>query len=142
MTAEKEPEPRFEDVPQAVGCGTETILLVEDDPHVRHLAREILIHQGYEVWEAASPRQALESVREKPHIVRLLLTDLMMPSMNGCDLAREVSQLQPGIGVLFMSGYTDPDLARRTEVHPETALLEKPFTAATLLDSVRRALHN
>lgn len=139
-TDEQGGEPLFSDAPEQAVCGSETILLVEDDQHVRRLAREILSHEGYEVWDAVSSSDALESVRQKPETVRLLLTDLVMPSMNGCDLAREVALIQPGIRVLFMSGYTDRDLAHRAALRPEAPLLEKPFTAAKLLQSVRQAL--
>jgi len=141
-TEEEEGEALFTDVPPPRSCNSETILLVEDDQHVRRLAREILVHEGYDVWEAVSGNHALESAREKPGRVRLLLTDLVMPAMSGCDLARELTALQPGIRVLYMSGYADTELAHRAELRPESALLEKPFTAATLREGVRRALND
>ena len=130
----------IEEAPIPKTSGTDTILVVEDDDHVRRLTREILVRQGYQVREMASPAAALQSIREEPGGVSLLLTDLLMPGMNGLELAREMAHLRPGIRVVFVSGYTDRDLATRAAFYPDTTLLEKPFTAASLLASVRQAL--
>jgi signal transduction histidine kinase len=139
-TGEEAEAALFEESSQPAASAGDTILLVEDDDHVRRLTREILARQGYQVREWSSPTAALQSLREDAGGVSLLLTDLLMPEMNGLDLAREVAQLRPGIRVVFISGYTDRDLATRAAFYPDTTLLEKPFTAASLLASVRQSL--
>ena len=137
-TDEQAGEPLFTEPPEVTAAVTETILLVEDDEPVRRLVREILAREGYQVWESISAPEALQRVRENPAGISMLLTDLVMPSMNGIDLAAEVSRLQPAIRVLFMSGYAGGDIA--SALRPETAILEKPFTAASLLQSIRQVL--
>ena len=107
--------------------GSETVLLVEDDESLRMLAREILTVQGYAVIEAASPRDALRIHQAHEGRIDLLLTDVVMPEMNGRQLADHLKAARPEMAVLFMSGYTGEALgARRGRVR--RALLQKPFT--------------
>jgi signal transduction histidine kinase/CheY-like chemotaxis protein len=122
------------------GPATGTILLVEDEEQVRNLTRAMLMCEGYRVIECASPAEALRLVREQAVSVDLLLTDVVMPQMNGVDLAREVQAAQPRIRLLFMSGYTDGNLDDRGTIPAGTPLIQKPFTAASLRRKVQEAL--
>jgi PAS domain S-box-containing protein len=132
-----EPEP----VDAAVGTtGTETILLVEDEPSVRVLARESLRECGYTVLEAADGEEALRVAAGCPGPIHLLLTDVVMPRMRGRALADRLREARPGTGVLFISGYPDDARGRRGDVDPGSPFLEKPFTPDTLLRRVRQTL--
>ncbi|MGH7396493.1 MAG: response regulator [Candidatus Rokuibacteriota bacterium] len=130
------------DPPRAPGTrprGSETVLLVEDDESLRTLAREILTVQGYVVLEASSPRDALRIHQTHAGQIHLLLTDVVMPEMNGPQLADHLKIARPDMAVLFMSGYTGAALAQHG---PELAghLLQKPFTPDGLSRRVREVL--
>ncbi|HUE77409.1 MAG TPA: PAS domain S-box protein [Longimicrobiales bacterium] len=114
------------------------ILLVEDEPAVRRLARRILERDGHSVTEAANGAEALHQV-EQGADPDLVVTDVIMPEMGGGELADRVRELQPGIRVLFMSGYTADELKDRG-IESTTAFLPKPFAPALLLTRVREAL--
>jgi CheY-like chemotaxis protein len=123
--------------------GTETILLVEDDPAVRLTTRRVLESMGYAIWEATTAREALEQWRRHAPEIALLLTDIIMPEqMTGRDLAEQLWGQRPGLKVIFMSGYSAEVLGantrfiRRTKSH----FLQKPCSAQTLLETVRRSL--
>jgi CheY-like chemotaxis protein len=120
--------------------GDETILLAEDDPDVRSLALEILQAQGYTVLPAANGREAMDVAERHRRLIHILVTDVVMPEMNGADLARRLAGLRPGLRVLFMSGYTDDVIAREGVLEPGTALLEKPFAPSALTQKVREVL--
>jgi signal transduction histidine kinase/CheY-like chemotaxis protein len=124
---------------RSVAAGGETILLAEDEGQVRSLARMILARRGYRVLEASSPDEALQLAREHGEI-DLLLTDIVMPGMSGPDLAREITARQPGIRVLYMSGYADDNVMRHDILNAQAAFLQKPFTASSLHRKVREAL--
>ena len=112
--------------------GSETILLVEDEPAVRTVVRRMLEGLGYAVIDAAGPREALDLLGHEQPSVDLLLSDVVMPLMSGPDLAAEVRRLQPGAGVLYMSGFSDR--------HVDGPLLKKPFSVEQLGGQVREAL--
>jgi signal transduction histidine kinase/ActR/RegA family two-component response regulator len=121
--------------------GVETVLLVEDDPMVRRVARRTLERSGYRVFEAESGPAAIERWRLLPGKVDLLLTDLVMPEgMSGGEVASRMRELQPGIKVLYMSGYSKDVVSRRLSLTSGQELLEKPFTASALAHAVRRRL--
>jgi PAS domain S-box-containing protein len=120
--------------------GTETVLLVEDDASVRLSVRRILTRAGYTVLEAPHGRDALAVAASHPGRVDLVVTDVVMPEMNGRDLVERFAARRPGVPALFMSGYTDDEMVRRGLGAPGTAFLEKPFSAATLLRTVRGVL--
>jgi two-component system cell cycle sensor histidine kinase/response regulator CckA len=120
--------------------GWETILLTEDEGALRAIAREILEEHGYRVIEAAGPSQALEIVRDRHEPIHLLLTDVVMPGMNGRALADAVRAQCPDLKVLYISGYTDDLLAHSGVLATGTLLLQKPFTTSALLGRVREAL--
>jgi PAS domain S-box-containing protein len=118
----------------------ETILLVEDESNVRQLTRQYLENQGYTVLEAAEGAAAIEISNAHPGPIHLLLTDVIMPGMNGRELARRVSTLRPETKVLYMSGYTENAIAHNGILEEDIALLQKPFTLTTLRTKVREKL--
>ena len=124
--------------------GTETILLVEDEPPVRAVTRQLLERNGYTVLEAPDGRRALEIVDGASNGTRvdLLLTDVIMPGMSGRELANQLKARRPDVRVLFMSGYTDDAVVRHGMLEPGLAYLEKPFRPPALLRKVREVLQN
>jgi signal transduction histidine kinase/ActR/RegA family two-component response regulator len=112
------------------------ILVVDDEALVRSLTTRLLRRQGYHVTEAEGPRAALERLRSNCDRFALLLTDVVMPEMSGVELAAHARQLDPGLPVVFMSGY-EPGLLGGIEA-PQ--LLQKPFTPAQLAEAIERAL--
>jgi two-component system cell cycle sensor histidine kinase/response regulator CckA len=120
--------------------GVETILLTEDEPEVRRLARLVLKTQGYLVVEASSGADALAIVDQYPEPIHLLLTDVVMPGTSGRELAEAVRLRQPSIKVLYMSGFTDDAVVRHGIVDATDAFLQKPFTPLSLARKVRTAL--
>ncbi|OGK12875.1 MAG: hypothetical protein A2W80_08240 [Candidatus Riflebacteria bacterium GWC2_50_8] len=120
--------------------GDETILLVEDENSLLKMTSTTLRHFGYNVFAAATPgeaREVLSSSREK---IQLLITDVIMPEMNGRDLARELKKIRPGLKVLFMSGYTDEVIANHGVLDNNINFIEKPFTMNDLATKVRETL--
>jgi len=123
--------------------GTETILLVEDEPAVRELTRMVLAAQGYSVVEAQSAEDA-ERLSENHGTngtqIHLLLTDVVMPGLSGRELARRITARHPKMRVLYMSGYTHNVIAGSGTLETGIAFLQKPFTPAGLVDKVREVL--
>jgi two-component system, cell cycle sensor histidine kinase and response regulator CckA len=117
----------------------ESILLVEDDYDLRKLSKDLLVMEGYKVLEARDAEEAMGFARAEGLAIHLLLTDIVMPGLNGRDLAETVLTLRPELKVVFMSGYA-PETMMPDGGWPESAFLEKPFTAAKLLTKVRTAL--
>ena len=124
---------------QAVAA-TETILLVEDEHQVRNLTRAMLGRQGYRILDAGSAVEALTLARDTAVPIDLLLTDIVMPQMNGLELAKEIMAARPGIKVLFMSGYTDSAVVKQGILTAEMPFIKKPFTSASLHSKVREVL--
>ncbi len=121
--------------------GTETILLVEDEPVLRELARTILSDLGYAVLEAADGEAALKLIHKKKRsALDLLLSDIMMPRMGGVELAAKVRADYPQIKTLFISGYSAEVITRQGEFEPGTMFLAKPFTPLGLAGKVRETL--
>jgi CheY-like chemotaxis protein len=120
--------------------GGERILLVEDEAPVRAVARESLAGQGYTVLEARDVDDALRIAREEARRIDLLLTDVVMPRMNGRTLAEHVQRIHPETRVLYMSGYTDEAIVHHAVLDPEASLLPKPFTPTVLVQKVRELL--
>jgi CheY-like chemotaxis protein len=119
--------------------GQETILLVEDDEGVRKLASDVLNQCGYTVLETGDPLEALVIGEHCRGPMHLLLTDMVMPAMRGPALALQVLAWHPNLSVLYMSGYSDEMVERRT-VTPSGLFLPKPFTPDALARKVREAL--
>jgi len=120
-------------------CGTETVLVVEDEDAVRVLARRILERQGYTVLDACNGRDAV-AIAARGGRIDLVLTDMVMPGMNGRALAEALAVSRPSLPVLYMSGYTDDEIVRRGLLAAGGGLLQKPFTVDSLARAVRTAL--
>ncbi len=126
--------------PEAASTGSETLLLVEDEPMVRGLVADILRSSGYNIVEAESPSQAVELCKEHRGPLHLLLTDVVMPEMSGREMAEEIRKLQPDVRVVYMSGYVDECLLRHGVRPMEVPFLQKPFSAAALCGTIRQVL--
>ena len=120
--------------------GTETILVVEDEPNLRYLARQYLEKQGYRILEAADGAAAMQIVVAHEGTIHLLLTDVIMPGMNGRELAQRILELRPQTRVLYMSGYTENVIGRNGTLDAGIRLLQKPFTLRDLKTIVREVL--
>ena len=120
--------------------GSETILLVEDNEQVRNLGHAILKRQGYMLLVAESGADALTILASHDGPVDLLLTDVVMPDMNGKDLFTEVAEKYPGIKVLYMSGYTDNVIAHHGVLEEGVQFIQKPFAVNGLATRVREVL--
>jgi PAS domain S-box-containing protein len=120
--------------------GSETVLVVEDDPAVRELAARVLRGQGYTVLEAPNGAEALDLARQRHGAVHLLLTDVVMPGLSGRALVAKLSRICPGLKILFMSGYTDDAIVHRGVLESGMAFLQKPFGPLALARKVRSVL--
>jgi PAS domain S-box-containing protein len=118
----------------------ESILVVEDEGGIRALVRKILRRQGYQVIEASNGEEALRLLAEEGTKVDLLLTDVMMPGMNGVELSQKALAQDGSLKVLFVSGYTDESVLEAGQFPAGTAFLQKPFTLGSLLGKVREVL--
>jgi two-component system cell cycle sensor histidine kinase/response regulator CckA len=122
--------------------GHETVLLVEDDPAVRDLTRQVLEQHGYHLLEAQEAGEACRLAAQHPGPIHLLLTDVIMPDVNGKDLADRLVQARPNLKILFMSGYTDEMIDRHGVLNPGIAFIAKPFSPSVLAQTVRTVLDN
>jgi DNA-binding response OmpR family regulator len=122
------------------GRGGETILIVEDEADVRKLGRQYLEMQGYKVLEAADGASAIQVSNGHTGPIHLLLTDVIMPGMNGRELAQRISSLRTEIKVLYMSGYTENAIGHNGTLDAGITLLQKPFTLPALKAKVREVL--
>jgi two-component system cell cycle sensor histidine kinase/response regulator CckA len=133
-----------EQAPQAPGAsslhGTETILLVEDEESVRRLARRVLVGKGYQVLEAETVDHALHIARTHPGKMDLLVTDVVMPGLNGLALYRRLLEWRPGLKVLFMSGHNENVITRHGVLDEGLHFLPKPFRVEDLASKVRAVL--
>jgi two-component system, cell cycle sensor histidine kinase and response regulator CckA len=130
--------PREERPP--VRTGLETILVVEDDPGIRKVARRVLEMQAFTVLVASTASEALEVAAQLEGRIDLLLTDVILPGLTGPRLAELLLRERPGLPVLYMSGYTDDAIVTNGHLAPGTEFLAKPFTPETLLRRVRQIL--
>jgi len=133
------PDPATLPTPRA-GSGSETILIAEDEPGVRAAARTILKRLGYRVLDAENGDAALRVASKHPAPIDLLLTDVVMPGMNGRTLADQLSRLRPGLCVLYMSGYPNHAIVQQGVLEPGLAFVAKPFTPRALGEKVRETL--
>jgi len=120
--------------------GHETILLAEDEDSLRMLTQRILSRHGYKVLPAGNGLEAVKLAGRHPASIDLLLTDVIMPQMNGHELAVQLQAAHPALPVIYMSGYAEPMLASRSTLPPGVTLLSKPVTEQQILAGVRRAL--
>jgi PAS domain S-box-containing protein len=133
---EERPRPTPDEIPR----GRETVLLVEDKPVVLDLCTAMLENLGYEVLPAADQKEALRLAREHPGEIHLLLTDVIMPGMNGRDLKDQILPLRPEIKCLFMSGYTANVIVHHGVLEEGINFIEKPFTRHSLAVKLRQVL--
>ena len=131
---------QMEGAPGLVPSGHETILVVEDERSILTLATKMLEKRGYTVLAASSPSEAFRLAREHTGEIHLLLTDVIMPEMNGRDLAKNLLSLHPNIKCLFTSGYTANVIAHHGVLDEGTHFVQKPFSAEHLATKVRNAL--
>jgi two-component system, cell cycle sensor histidine kinase and response regulator CckA len=125
---------------ETVTGGTETILLAEDEPDLRELARIFLEGYGYKVLEAPSAEQAIETAGAFPGAIDLLLTDVIMPGMSGRQLAENILSKRPQTKIVYMTGYTDDMVVQHKVLEPGVMLLQKPFSKVELALKVRSTL--
>ncbi|HEX8984339.1 MAG TPA: response regulator [Bryobacteraceae bacterium] len=119
----------------------ETILLVDDEPQVVSLVREMLVRDGYTVFGAADGKEALEFVEKNETQFELLLTDIVMPGLNGRELADRLKSMRPGLRVLYMSGFMKEAILKYYGISIiGIPFLQKPFTRDTLGRKVREVL--
>ena len=135
-TVQQEPPAKAGDLPR----GSETILVAEDNEMVRSLARAILEKHGYRVLVAANGGEALQALAGHADPIDLLLTDVVMPDMNGKELFARVSRIRPKLRVLFMSGYTQNVIAHHGILDEGVSFIQKPFTVQALTAKVREVL--
>ena len=128
------------ETPAALPQGSEMVLVVEDDAIIRGLLREVLESLGYQVIEAESGPDALRKAAEYGKRIDLLLTDVVMPGMNGRELADLLRRERPGMRILYLSGYTQDILIKQGVLEPGAALIQKPLTTGILAQTVRRVL--
>jgi two-component system, cell cycle sensor histidine kinase and response regulator CckA len=119
--------------------GMETILLVEDEELLRSVVREAMEEHGYQVLEARTPAEALQLSTEFPGTIDLLVTDMIMPGMDGQELAKRVSAQRPATRIILMSGYTQHSVRNGTTL-PGVRYLEKPIPTTLLLQTIRVTL--
>jgi PAS domain S-box-containing protein len=122
--------------------GTETVLIVEDQPAVRKLTVEVLERYGYNVLEVEDARSALSVSERFTGPIHLMITDVVMPGMTGRDLADHLAPLRPAMKVLYISGHTADVIARQGVLDPDLAFLSKPFTPESLATKVRELLND
>lgn len=120
--------------------GTETILLVEDEPQVLNLGRSVLTQHGYTVLAASNPEIALALARQHPVKIHLLVTDVVMPGMNGKELYQLLQTTRPELRCLFISGYTADVIAQHGVINVDVQFLQKPFKIERLVEKVRDVL--
>jgi two-component system, cell cycle sensor histidine kinase and response regulator CckA len=120
--------------------GTETLLIVENESAIRNLLQVALRRNGYTVLAAESGREALEVVRNHIGAIHLLITDVMMPDMDGPELVRQLSTIRPDTRTLFMSGYMDDTLGERGILTTNANFIQKPFSPRAIAQRVREIL--
>jgi CheY-like chemotaxis protein len=138
--AEAETVAAAEEVQPRALHGSETVLLVEDEGQILHLGQRILQRQGYTVLAAPTPEAALALAAQQAGPIHLLVTDVVMPGMNGKELAERLRASQSDLKCLFMSGYTADVIAQHGVLDAGVAFLQKPFTIQTLAEKVREVL--
>lgn len=119
---------------------SETVLVVEDDAGVRVLIAEVLQRRGYRAIMASTPSEALRLFDQEAPAIDLLLTDVVLPEMSGRDLADQLQRAQPGLRVLFMSGYTDAAIVHHGTLEKGTPFIQKPFSPDSLSRKLREVL--
>jgi two-component system cell cycle sensor histidine kinase/response regulator CckA len=128
------------DIPVDSEGGTETVLVVEDEPIVRDLACRGLREKGYTVLEAPNGAEALQLLSEAPHAIDLVISDVVMPELGGRELGLQLARRKPELPILYMSGYTGEDVIQRGLLDPDAPFQQKPFSPEALAKKVREML--
>jgi CheY-like chemotaxis protein len=136
----EQPPARPVPVPPQQARGHETVLVVEDEPALRGLTRRVLQGAGYVVLEAGNGADALRALEQHPDAVHLVFTDVVMPGMNGRELAARLALTRPDMRVLYTSGYTEDAILRHGVLDDPSRFLSKPYTPAELRRRIREAL--
>ena len=123
-------------------AGHETVLLVEDESSILHLVKRMLQKNGYRVLTASTPDEAIRLMERHSSDIHLLITDVVMPDMNGRDLAQRLQQINPDLKCLFMSGYTADVIAHHGVLDPDMNFIHKPFSLHDLMVKIHSVLHN
>ena len=139
-TAEEAPQKNPDEEPAPLRGGTETVLLVEDDSIVRQVAKAILDYLGYHLLIAENSHEALELAARRKEPIHLLLTDVIMPGLNGRQLAEKLILLHPETRILYTSGYTANVIVHRGVLDEGLAFLSKPYTPQSLAAKLRELL--
>jgi len=129
-----------EDTASSVMHGNEVILLVEDEPMILNMTVTMLQRHGYRVLPAATPGEAIRLAQEHDGDLDLLMTDVVMPDMNGRDLAKNLLSLYPKLKRLFMSGYTANTIAHQGVLDEGVNFIQKPFSTTDLAAKIREVL--
>ena len=132
----------FEEITGKSPTGTETILVVEDDEPILSLSKMILENLGYTVLAVQTPTQAIRLAEEHPGDIHLLITDVVMPKMNGRELSEQVTAIRPDLKCLYMSGYTADVIAHRGILYEGVNFIQKPFGSDDLAAKVRQVLEH
>jgi signal transduction histidine kinase/CheY-like chemotaxis protein len=138
----REPSARSEETGAPLRRGQETVLVVEDELAILKLTRMMLEKQGYTVLSAGTPLEAIRVAAQHPGSIDLLMTDVVMPEMNGRDLARNLMPRHPNLKCLYMSGYTADVIADHGVLKDGVSFIQKPFSAKTLTDKIRQTLES
>jgi len=129
-----------EPMAKTIEHGSETVLLVEDEASILRLGTAVLEKFGYKVLAASTPGQAISMAEQCDGTIHILVTDVVMPEMNGKELKKRIEKTRPRIKVLFMSGYTDDVIVHRGILDGDVNFLQKPFSVNSLADMVRKVL--
>lgn len=122
------------------GEGSETILIVEDEAEVLEVVSNTLKSAGYNVLEAQNGPMALQIAKDQPTAINMVLTDIIMPGMNGGEMVRQLKEFKPGIHALYMSGYTKYTVVGPGNLESVDSFIWKPFLPGDLLKKVREVL--
>ncbi|HWP37270.1 MAG TPA: response regulator, partial [Gemmatimonadales bacterium] len=134
------PEPAAAPLPEPPRSRGETVLVAEDEKSIRELTVRVLERLGYRVLAAEDPSQAIELAEQYGAVIHLLITDVIMPGMNGRDLANRLKTLHPGLRTLYMSGYTADVIAHHGVLNEGVLFVQKPFSVHDIAVKVRVAL--
>jgi len=130
------PQPKHYHLPR----GNETVLIVEDEPQILETCKSILLESGYSVLTARTAYDALDLLKEHNGQIHLLITDVVLPGMNGKELEQKLVKMYPGLKTLFMSGYTENAIVQNGVLEPGVSFLSKPFSPSELIEKTREVL--
>jgi DNA-binding NtrC family response regulator len=136
VTFTREAEPRSSGEEQEA---SERVLVVDDEPGIRHVIARMLLDEGYFVHEASDGLEALELIKRGSPAMDVVVSDIVMPRLNGVELLQEASRTRPNLPFILISGYGTDELTQRG-IAPPCALLSKPFPSERLLAEVRRCI--